>query len=166
MSEYTPDVVDELTVAWDLFTADIDPVQLERERMRVLGSLNKERPGSRQDHEVRWAHELRRLEFRRQLSLAPVPFAFSERQLQIARDALLTDVVVKATNSVKSADEQIAYDVQQATSGAVSDSAGRVASPTHKNTSTTLDPANGRTVSHTSSTDQWKPETTKRRKAA
>jgi hypothetical protein len=131
-----------VSVAWDNFIATVDPVQLERERMRVLGSLVKERPGSRQHHEVMWAHQLRRLEFRRQLSLSPVPFWFSEKQLQIARDA------------------------QQAVIGAVSDSAGRVASPTHTNTSTTLKPANGRTVSQTSSTNKWIPESTKREEAA
>ena len=50
--------------------------------------------------------------------------------------------------------------------GAVSDSAGRVASPTHTNTSPTLKPANGRTVSQTSSTNKWIPTSTKREEAA
>jgi len=77
-----------MSVAWENFVAAIDVAQLERERMRVLGSLNRERPGSRQEHEVMWAHGLRRSEFRRQLSLVPVPFWYSAKQLQIAQDAL------------------------------------------------------------------------------
>ncbi|MDR6172627.1 hypothetical protein [Curtobacterium sp. SORGH_AS_0776] len=43
--------------AWANFIASIDPVTLERERMRVHGNLEHERPGSRQDHEMRHAHE-------------------------------------------------------------------------------------------------------------
>jgi len=81
---YTPDVADDLTVAWDLFTADIDPAKLEGERMRVLGSLVRERPGSRQHHEAMWAHDVRRVEFRRQLSLVHVPYWFADWQLQVA----------------------------------------------------------------------------------
>lgn len=42
--------------AWANFIASIDPVALERERMRVHGNLEHERPGSRQDHEMRHAH--------------------------------------------------------------------------------------------------------------
>ncbi|QKS15703.1 hypothetical protein HUN59_05250 [Curtobacterium sp. Csp2] len=43
--------------AWANFIASIDPVALERERMRVHGNLEHERPGSRQDHEMRHAHD-------------------------------------------------------------------------------------------------------------
>jgi len=43
--------------AWANFIASIDPLALERERMRVHGKLEHERPGSRQDHEMRHAHE-------------------------------------------------------------------------------------------------------------
>ena len=131
-----------VSVAWDNFIAAIDVAELERERMRVLGSLVKERPGSRQHHETMWAHGLRRSEFRRQLSLAPVPFWFSDTPLQIARDA------------------------QQAASGPVSPFAGRVASPATENTSTTVKPANGRTVSQTSSTDKRITTSEKRKEAA
>lgn len=42
--------------AWENFIASIDPVALEHERMRVHGNLEHERPGSRQDHEMRHAH--------------------------------------------------------------------------------------------------------------
>lgn len=42
--------------AWANFIASIDPVALEAERMRVHGNLEHERPGSRQDHEMRHAH--------------------------------------------------------------------------------------------------------------
>jgi hypothetical protein len=41
---------------WANFIASIDPVALEQERMRVHGNLEHERPGSRQDHEMRHAH--------------------------------------------------------------------------------------------------------------
>lgn len=43
--------------AWSNFIASIDPVALERERMRVISDLDNERPGSRQDHEMRHAHQ-------------------------------------------------------------------------------------------------------------
>lgn len=43
--------------AWANFIASIDPVALEGERMRVISELEHERPGSRQDHEMRHAHE-------------------------------------------------------------------------------------------------------------
>jgi len=43
--------------AWANFIASIDPLALERERMRVHGNLEHERPGSRQDHEMRHAHQ-------------------------------------------------------------------------------------------------------------
>ena len=66
-------------------------------------------------------HNKRRLEFRRQLSLAPVPFWFTAKQLQIAEDALR---------------------------GAVGGSAGRVASPAHENTSTEVNPATGHVASN------------------
>lgn len=42
--------------AWSNFIASIDPVALEGERMRVISDLDNERPGSRQDHEMRHAH--------------------------------------------------------------------------------------------------------------
>lgn len=43
--------------AWSNFIASINPAVLESERMRVHGDLDHERPGSRQDHEMRHAHE-------------------------------------------------------------------------------------------------------------
>lgn len=43
--------------AWANFIASLDPVALEQERMRVHGNLDAERPGSRQDHEMRFAHD-------------------------------------------------------------------------------------------------------------
>jgi hypothetical protein len=43
--------------AWSNFIASIDPVALEGERMRVISDLDNERPGSRQDHEMRHAHD-------------------------------------------------------------------------------------------------------------
>ena len=45
------------TDAWTNFVAQLDPAALERERMVVHGDLDAERPGSRQDHEMRFAHE-------------------------------------------------------------------------------------------------------------
>jgi hypothetical protein len=43
--------------AWANFIAQLDPTSLERERMRVHGDLDAERPGGRQDHEMRFAHD-------------------------------------------------------------------------------------------------------------
>ena len=43
--------------AWANFIAQLDPAALERERMAVHGDLDSERPGSRQDHEMRFAHD-------------------------------------------------------------------------------------------------------------
>lgn len=43
--------------AWTNFVASLEPAGLERERMRVHGNLDAERPGSRQDHEMRFAHD-------------------------------------------------------------------------------------------------------------
>lgn len=131
-----------MSVAWDNFIAALDVAQLERERMRVLGSLNRERPGSWEHHHAMERHRVRRLAFRVEIANQWVPRWWHEKQAQIARDA------------------------QQAVIGAVSDSAGRVASPTHTNTSPTLKPANGRTDSQTSSTNKWIPESTKREEAA
>lgn len=51
------------TDAWSNFVAQLDPAALERERMAVHGDLDAERPGSRQDHEMRFAHEYVRRDF-------------------------------------------------------------------------------------------------------
>ena len=51
------------TDAWANFVAQLDPAALERERMAVHGDLDAERPGSRQDHEMRFAHEYVRRDF-------------------------------------------------------------------------------------------------------
>lgn len=48
---------------WVNFIASIDPAQLERELMRVHGNLDAERPGSREDHEMRFAHDYCRRDF-------------------------------------------------------------------------------------------------------
>jgi hypothetical protein len=136
-----------VSVAWDNFIASVDVAQLERERMRVLGSLTTERPGSRQEHEVMHGHNKRRLEFRRQLSLAPVPFWFTAKQLQIAEDALR---------------------------GPVGGFGGRVASPAHENTSTEVKPSDRLTGSNVDSRktcnpelfNEWITTSTKREEAA
>lgn len=49
--------------AWANFVAQLDPAALERERMRVHGDLDAERPGGRQDHEMRFAHKYVRRDF-------------------------------------------------------------------------------------------------------
>jgi len=134
-----------MSVAWDNFVAQLDVADLERERMRA-GDLRAERFGSREHHEVLWLHEVRRGESLRARAAVVAPVWFADWQVNVALRALMN--------------------AEPAVDGPVSDSAGRVASPAHENTSTEVKPANGRTVSHTSSTDQWKPETTKRKKAA
>jgi hypothetical protein len=51
-----------VSVAWDVFVASLDPTQLEGERMRV-GDLADERPGSRRQRAVMYAHEKRSARF-------------------------------------------------------------------------------------------------------
>lgn len=48
--------------AWANFIAQLDPAAVEAERYRVHGNLDAERPGSRQDHEMRFAHDYVRAE--------------------------------------------------------------------------------------------------------
>ena len=153
-----------MSVAWEVFVASLDPAELEGERCRVVSNLGAERPMGRKHRQMVFEHEKRAVAF----------WVKADSGSWLP----MTEKVVKATTSVKrkrrrpvgfiptARQLQIALAAQQATSGPVSDSGGRVASPAHENTSPTLNPANGRTVSHTSSTDQWKPETTKRKKAA
>lgn len=70
--------------AWSNFIASINPAQLQRERMRVHGDLEHERPGSRWDHETRHAHEY----VRYQLGVLQAEDA-DERQARIARAQVL-----------------------------------------------------------------------------
>ncbi|WIA95821.1 hypothetical protein [Curtobacterium sp. MCBA15_004] len=49
--------------AWDNFIASLDPAAVEAERMRVHGDLDQERPGSRADHEMKFAHDYVRNDF-------------------------------------------------------------------------------------------------------
>lgn len=53
---------DEHDDAWANFLAQLNPAALEQERMRVHGDLDRERPGSREDHEMRFAHDFIRAE--------------------------------------------------------------------------------------------------------
>ena len=57
---FTPDVEN---VAWEVFTASLDVVQLEGERMRVVSVLAFERPGCRTDRQGVWEHERRAVKF-------------------------------------------------------------------------------------------------------
>lgn len=61
--------------AWDVFTRSIDKAELEKERMRA-GDLQAERFGSREHHEAMWLHEVARVESRRVLTFAHVPYRF------------------------------------------------------------------------------------------
>ena len=119
-----------MSVAWDNFIAAVDPVQLERERMRVLGSLNRERPGSWEHHHAMERHRVRRAAFRVEVANQWLPRWWHEKQAQIAQDAMR---------------------------GPVSPFAGRVASPTHTNTSPNFNDAEGFSASN---------EETNERKAA
>ncbi|WP_065962390.1 hypothetical protein [Curtobacterium sp. UCD-KPL2560] len=51
-----------MTADWENFVASLDPAAVERERMRTHGDLDEERPGSRADHEMRFAHDYVRAE--------------------------------------------------------------------------------------------------------
>jgi hypothetical protein len=68
--------------AWANFIASIDPVAVERERMRVHGDLDHERPGSRWDHEMRHAHDW--LKQQRVRESVDEDMAGDERRLQLA----------------------------------------------------------------------------------
>ena len=116
-----------MSVAWDNFIASLDVAELERERMRVLGSLNKERPGSWEHHHAMERHRVRRLAFRVEVANQWVPFWWHEKQAQIAQDAMR---------------------------GPVSLSAGRVASPATENTSTKVNPATGHVASNTGTNER------------
>ena len=153
-----------MSVAWDNFVTSLDPAELEGERCRVVSNLGAERPMGRKHRQMVFEHEKRAVVFwRRADSGSWLP---------------MTEKVVKATTPVKRKRRkpvgvmttkrqlEIALAAQQAARGAVSDSAGRVASPTHTNTSTTLKPANGRTDSQFSFTNKWIPTSTKREEAA
>ena len=109
-----------MSVAWDNFIAAVDPVELERERMRAV-DLKAERFGSREHHEAVWLHEVRRGESLRARAAVVSPVWFTAKQLQIAEDALR---------------------------GPVGGFGGRVASPAHENTSTEVNPATGHVASN------------------
>jgi hypothetical protein len=70
--------------AWANFIASIDSVALEQERMRVHGQLDHERPGSRQDHEMRRAHEWLKQQRVQQASTVDEEMAGGIRRLQLA----------------------------------------------------------------------------------
>ncbi|WP_248703761.1 hypothetical protein [Curtobacterium sp. MWU13-2055] len=69
--------------AWDNFVASIDPVVLQREHAGP-GDLGAERPWSREDHEMRFAHDYVRRDFWRKVrgELSDVDRARMERRLQ------------------------------------------------------------------------------------
>ena len=61
--------------AWDVFTRSIDKAELEKERMRAA-NLDDERFGSDAHKAQMWIHEVARVESRRALSFAHVPYRF------------------------------------------------------------------------------------------
>ena len=69
--------------AWDNFVASIDPVALQREHAGS-GDLETERPWSREDHEMRFAHDYVRRDFWRKArgELSDAERARGERRLQ------------------------------------------------------------------------------------
>lgn len=93
--DWMPDVVDANTIAWDTFTATLDLAVLELERTTksaplevVMHDLRGERFGSRRHNELLWRHELVKARSRKVLDdYKPEP-VLSDRQLQIAVDAL------------------------------------------------------------------------------
>jgi len=189
-----------MSVAWDVFVLGLEGDRLEVERVgpsrtraALLRSVVAEGFASDSHRQMLQDHGFEREAFRRpptaDFEQSAHMWAWFEEQVklvqlsaELSRVKRVTERVVKATSSVKSATVrdsrkvagfvpserqlEIALAAQQAARGAVSDSAGRVASPTHTNTSPTLKPANGRTDSQTSSTNKWIPESTKREEAA
>ena len=70
-------MIDVHKTAWDVFTRSINKTELEKERMRA-GDLNAERFGSREHHDAMWLHEVARVESRRVLTFAHVPYRFTD----------------------------------------------------------------------------------------
>ena len=66
--------------------ASLNPVELEKERMRA-GDLQAERFGSREHHAMVWAHEVCWVESRRALASWEVPVWFSGWQLSVEKRA-------------------------------------------------------------------------------
>lgn len=69
--------------AWGNFVASLDPVALQREHAGP-GDLEAERPWSREDHEMRFAHDHVRRDFWRKVrgELSDAERARGERRLQ------------------------------------------------------------------------------------
>ena len=97
MIDYTPDVVDANTIAWDTFTATLDVDLLEMERATrtaprevALHELQQERFGSRKHHEMVRQHQLVVARSRKVLDdYKPEP-VFEQWQLDAAMRALST----------------------------------------------------------------------------
>lgn len=93
--DWTPDVVDANTEAWEAFTATLDPTQLELERTTrsaplevVMRELREERFGSRRHNEFLWWHEFVKARSREVLDgYRPEP-VFADWQMQVALKAL------------------------------------------------------------------------------
>jgi hypothetical protein len=52
-----------MSAAWEVFVASLDPVELERERVRVGADLLSERPGCRRQRDVMARHDRRVVRF-------------------------------------------------------------------------------------------------------
>lgn len=93
--DWTPDVVDANTEAWEAFTATLDPTLLELERTTrsaplevVMHELRGERFGSRRHREFLWRHEFVKARSRKVLDdYRPEP-VFADWQLRVALNAL------------------------------------------------------------------------------
>lgn len=93
--DWLPDVVDANTIAWDTFTATLDPTVLELERTTksaplevVMHELRGERFGSRRHNEFLWRHEFVKARSRKVLDdYRPEP-VFTDWQMQVALNAL------------------------------------------------------------------------------
>lgn len=77
--------------AWDVFTASLDPAELERERCRVVSILGDERPMGRKHRQMVFEHGRRAARFWRRADSG----SWSPGEH-------VADVVVEATTSVKS----------------------------------------------------------------
>lgn len=135
MSEYTPDVVDANTAAWDVFVSslDIDSLELERThssapREVVVHDLMGERFGSRRHRELMWRHGLVKVRSRMVLASYEPELVFTAEQLDIARRAL---AAVGGFAKGISGDE-----TSTGTHGAVSQEEARESASTDKWTST------------------------------
>jgi hypothetical protein len=115
--------------AWDNFVASLDPVALQREHAGP-GDLEAERPWSREDHEMRFAHDYVRRDFWRKVrgELSDVDRARMERRLQQLIDQADQQVQARLAEQDSATEAAIArYALTHSNAAAAAQTKGRAA---------------------------------------